>query len=92
MKEWVKSGTPWIWGTAGGLALALVLVFGVLWLTAARGLVYFWPSQVVETTLSKGRQQNPSHWRNQDQEESPCGAGRSGFNIPVMRSSPRATC
>lgn len=50
MKEWVKSGTPWIWGTAGGLAVALVLVFGVLWLTAARGLIYFWPSQVVETT------------------------------------------
>jgi phosphate transport system permease protein len=51
MKEWVKSGTPWIWGTAGGLAVALVMVFGVLWLTAARGLIYFWPSQVVETTF-----------------------------------------
>src|SRR3989304_3890221 len=51
MKEWVKSGEPWIWGTAGGLAVALVLVFGVLWLTAARGLIYFWPSQVVETTF-----------------------------------------
>lgn len=51
MKEWVKSGAPWIWGTAGGLAVALVMVFGVLWLTAARGLVYFWPSQVVETTF-----------------------------------------
>lgn len=51
MKEWVKSGAPWIWGTAGGLALSLVLVFGVLWLTAARGLIYFWPSQVVETTF-----------------------------------------
>ena len=51
MKEWIKSGAPWIWGTAGGLALALVLVFGILWLTAARGLIYFWPSQVVETTF-----------------------------------------
>lgn len=50
MNEWVKSGTPWVWLTAGGLAVALVLVFGVLWLTAARGLIYFWPSQVVETT------------------------------------------
>jgi len=51
MKEWIKSGTPWIWVTAGGLAVALVMVFGVLSLTAARGLVYFWPSQVVETTF-----------------------------------------
>ena len=51
MKEWVKSGEPWIWGTAGGIAVALVMVCGVLWLTAARGLIYFWPSQVVETTF-----------------------------------------
>ena len=50
MKEWIKSGTPWVWGTAGGLAVALVMVFGVLWMTAARGLSYFWPSQVVQTT------------------------------------------
>ena len=35
MKEWIKSGTPWIWVTAGGLAVALVMVFGVLSLTAA---------------------------------------------------------
>lgn len=51
MKEWFKSGTPWVWGTAGGLAVALVLVFGVLWLTAARGLTYFWPAQVAEATF-----------------------------------------
>ncbi len=51
MKEWIKSGTPWIWSTAGGLAVALVMVFGVLWMTAARGLPYFWPSQVVETAF-----------------------------------------
>lgn len=50
MKDWFKSGDPWIWFSAGGMALALVLVLGVLWLTAARGLVYFWPSPVVETT------------------------------------------
>ena len=50
MQTWFKSGAPWVWLTAGGMALALVLVFGVLWLTAARGLVYFWPSPVVQTT------------------------------------------
>jgi phosphate transport system permease protein len=51
MREWVKSGAPWIWLTAGAVAVALVLVFGVLWLTAARGLVHFWPKPVVETTF-----------------------------------------
>jgi phosphate transport system permease protein len=50
MKTWFKTGEPWIWMTGGGMALALALVFGVLWLTAARGLIYFWPAPVVETT------------------------------------------
>ncbi|HUF21475.1 MAG TPA: phosphate ABC transporter permease PstA [Burkholderiales bacterium] len=51
MRDWIKSGAPWIWLTAGAVAVALVLVFGVLWLTAARGLVHFWPKPVVETTF-----------------------------------------
>lgn len=51
MKAWIKSGEPWIWATAGGIAIALVAVFGVLWLTAARGLLHFWPASVVETTF-----------------------------------------
>lgn len=49
MKAWIKSGEPWIWATAGGIAIALVAVLGVLWLTAARGLLYFWPAAVAET-------------------------------------------
>lgn len=50
MKTWIKSGEPWIWATAGGIAIALVAVLGVLWLTAARGLLHFWPAAVAETT------------------------------------------
>ncbi|MBI5861568.1 MAG: phosphate ABC transporter permease PstA [Rhodocyclales bacterium] len=51
MRAWIKSGEPWIWATAGGIAIALVAVLGVLWLTAARGLLHFWPAAVVETTF-----------------------------------------
>jgi phosphate transport system permease protein len=51
MREWFKEGTPWIWFTAGTVALSLLLVFGVLWLTAARGLIYFWPKSVAEMTF-----------------------------------------
>lgn len=51
MRTWIKSGEPWIWATAGGIAIALVAVLGVLWLTAARGLLHFWPAAVVETTF-----------------------------------------
>jgi phosphate transport system permease protein len=51
MNNWFKEGTPWIWLTAGTVALSLLLVFGVLWLTAAQGLSYFWPKNVAEMTF-----------------------------------------
>ncbi len=50
MREWFKSGTPWIWLTAGAVALCVVMVVAVLWMTAARGLTHFWPKALVETT------------------------------------------
>lgn len=50
MREWFKGGEPWIWMTAGAVALSLVMVYAVVWLTAARGLVHWWPKPVVETT------------------------------------------
>jgi len=48
MDKWLKSGSPWIWMTAGAVALSLVMVFAVLWLTAFRGLGHFWPKPVAE--------------------------------------------
>lgn len=48
MNNWFKSGAPWIWMTAGAVALSLVMVFAVLWLTAFRGLGHFWPKPVAE--------------------------------------------
>ncbi len=58
MRDWYKSGSPWIWLTAGAVALSLLMVAGVLGLTAVRGLGHFWPKQVVETTYMEkdGRQ------------------------------------
>jgi phosphate transport system permease protein len=53
MKNWFKEGTPWIWLTAGAVALSLLMVFGVLWLTAFQGLGYFWPARVAETTFKE---------------------------------------
>ena len=51
MKNWMKSGEPWIWTTAGAVALSLVMVYAVVWLTAAQGLTHFWPKPVVETVF-----------------------------------------
>lgn len=53
MRDWFKAGTPWIWLTAGAVALALLMVAGVLGLTAMRGLGHFWPKPVAETTYKE---------------------------------------
>lgn len=56
MKDWIKSGVPWIWMTAGAVALSVLAVVFVLWMTAARGLTHFWPKAVLETTFRDGAQ------------------------------------
>lgn len=53
MRTWYKSGEPWIWTTAGAVALSLVMVYAVVWITAARGLVHWWPKPVAEITYQQ---------------------------------------
>jgi phosphate transport system permease protein len=53
MRNWYKSGEPWIWTTAGAVALSLIMVYSVVWLTAARGLTHFWPKPIAEVTLQE---------------------------------------
>ena len=48
MKAWFKSGSPWIWLTAGAVSINLILVVGLLALIAIRGLGHFWPADIVE--------------------------------------------
>ncbi|ADN76993.1 phosphate ABC transporter, inner membrane subunit PstA [Ferrimonas balearica DSM 9799] len=59
MGKWFKSGSPWIWMTAGAVSLSLVAVLGLLLLIAWRGLTYFWPSSLYEWQLvhPDGRQE-----------------------------------
>lgn len=53
MRDWIKSGAPWIWLTAGAVAAAVLAVAGVMALTALRGLGHFWPKPVAETTFKE---------------------------------------
>jgi len=53
MKDWFKSGSPWIWLTAGAVAASVLAVAGVMALTALRGLGHFWPKTVIETTYKE---------------------------------------
>ena len=48
MKAWFNSGSPWIWLTAGAVSINLLLVAGLLFLIAIRGLGHFWPADIVE--------------------------------------------
>ncbi len=48
IKAWFKSGSPWIWMTAGAVSINLILVLGLLMLIAIRGLGHFWPADILE--------------------------------------------
>ncbi|MCQ8126992.1 phosphate ABC transporter permease PstA [Methylomonas rivi] len=48
IKAWFKSGSPWIWMTAGAVSINLLLVVGLLLLIAIRGLGHFWPADILE--------------------------------------------
>lgn len=48
MNSWYKSGSPWIWTSAGAVGICIALVLGMLFLIATKGLVYFWPKRIIE--------------------------------------------
>ncbi len=48
MKDWWKSGTPWIWLTAASVTISIVVVFSLLVFIAVRGLGHFWPTPIME--------------------------------------------
>jgi len=48
IKEWFKSGSPWVWLNAAAVSTSIILVVGLLLLIAVRGLGHFWPADVVE--------------------------------------------
>ena len=49
MKNWWKSGSPWIWLTGGAVTISMIMVFGLLLLILVRGFGTFWPHDVIET-------------------------------------------
>ncbi|GLP95211.1 phosphate ABC transporter permease PstA [Paraferrimonas sedimenticola] len=59
MNNWFKSGSPWIWMTAGAVSLSLIAVLGLLLLIAWRGLTFFWPGEITQWNLqfADGRQE-----------------------------------
>ncbi|MGR9088009.1 MAG: phosphate ABC transporter permease PstA [Gammaproteobacteria bacterium] len=46
IKSWFKSGNPWVWLNAAAVSSCLIMIVGVLSLTAVRGIGHFWPHVV----------------------------------------------
>ena len=51
VKQWFRSGSPWIWMTGGAVSISLISVIGLLAMIAWKGLSFFWPSQVMQYEL-----------------------------------------
>ncbi|MFM7108535.1 MAG: phosphate ABC transporter permease PstA [Planctomycetaceae bacterium] len=48
-------GEPWVWLTAGSLAVAIAMIVGLLAFIAARGAATFWPAPLELVELADGR-------------------------------------
>jgi phosphate transport system permease protein len=48
-------GEPWIWLTAGSLAVALAMIVGLLGIVVVRGAATFWPAPLELVELADGR-------------------------------------
>ncbi|EAT13082.1 phosphate ABC transporter permease PstA [Bermanella marisrubri] len=51
-KEWVQSGSPFIWLNAGAVAISMIMVLGLIGFIAVKGLAHFWPGQVMQATYT----------------------------------------
>ncbi len=54
MKNFWKTGDPFVWLTGVALMFSLLMIAGLIWLIMAKGLGFFWPSNVTELTLQNG--------------------------------------
>lgn len=54
MKNFWKSGDPFIWVTGGALTFSLLMIGGLLFLIMAKGLGFFWSSDIAEVKLKDG--------------------------------------
>lgn len=54
LREYFRSGEAWVWLNAGAVAIALIMVIGILGLIAVRGLGQFWPAAVMQADYVDG--------------------------------------
>ena len=54
IKKWFKSGDPFIWLNASAVSISIIIVLGLLFVIAAKGLSHFWPAQIIQAELVNG--------------------------------------
>lgn len=59
MKNWFRSGTPWVWLNAGAVSVSLIMVIGLLAMIMVNGLGHFWPQNVVEFDYTEAEGAEP---------------------------------
>jgi phosphate transport system permease protein len=55
VKALLRTGEPFIWLTGGALALALIMVAGLVGIIVTNAVGLFWPAPVVRVTLDDGK-------------------------------------
>jgi len=55
MKRFWKSGEFFVWLTASGVAISLLMIAGLLGLIMVHGLGQFWPQRIEELRLHDGQ-------------------------------------
>ncbi len=48
LKQWFRSGTPWVWLNAGAVSISIIMVVALLIFIAVRGLGHFWAKPIME--------------------------------------------
>jgi len=85
-KTFWKSGDLFVWLTASGVALSLLMIGGLLLLIMVKGLGQFWPADILEVRLTDGRtligrpinSETIPHSKNREQPE---GKQRTRFRV-----------
>ena len=54
LRGYTRQGEPWVWATAGAIALVVFMLIGMLLVVVANGAGYFWPHALQELVLDDG--------------------------------------
>lgn len=53
IKAWFDSGTPYIWLNAGAVTVSVLMVLGLIFFIAYKGLSHFWPGDIAQFQLTE---------------------------------------